>query len=63
MVSLLIKYVDLCKDEILIATRVSPEIIINIILHKCKLGVHVKVLADIDLVKQYFKFYKVDKAG
>jgi hypothetical protein len=63
MVSLLLKCVDSCKDEILIATRVSPEIIINRILQKCKLGVHVKVLADIDLVKQYFKLHKVDKAG
>ena len=61
MVSLLLKCVDLCKDEILIATRVSPEVIINRILQKCKLGIHVKVLADIDLVKEYFKVHKVDK--
>lgn len=61
MVSLLLKCVDLCKDEILIASRVSPEVIINRILQKCKLGVHVKVLADVDLVKEYFKLYKIDK--
>jgi hypothetical protein len=61
MVSLLLKCVDLCKHEILIATRVSPEVIINKILHKCKLGVHVKVLADVDLVKEYFKLHKIDK--
>ena len=61
MVSLLLKCVDLCKDEILIATRVSPEVIINRILQKCKLGIHVKVLADIDLVKEYFKLHKIDK--
>jgi predicted transcriptional regulator len=29
MVSLILKCIDLCKDEILIATRVSPEVIIN----------------------------------
>ena len=63
MVSLILKCVDLCKDEILIATRVSPEIIINRILQKCKLGVHVKVLADIDLIKQYFKLHRVEKVG
>jgi hypothetical protein len=63
MVSLILKCVDLCKDEILIATRVSPEIIINRILQKCKLGVHVKVLADTDLVKQYFKLHRVEKVG
>ncbi|MDQ3839718.1 MAG: hypothetical protein M3297_10665 [Thermoproteota archaeon] len=61
MISLLLKCVDLCKDEILIAARVSPEVIINKILQKCKLGVHVKVLADIDLVKEYFKVHKIDK--
>jgi hypothetical protein len=63
MVSLILKCVDLCKDEILIATRVSPEIIINRILQKCKLGVHIKVLADTDLVKQYFKLHRVEKVG
>jgi hypothetical protein len=63
MVSLILKCVDLCKDEILIATRVSPEVIINRILQKCKLGVHVKVLADTDLVKQYFKLHRVEKVG
>jgi hypothetical protein len=63
MVSLLLKCVDLCKDEILIATRMSPEVIINRILQKCKLGVQVKVLADIDLVKEYFKLHKIDKVG
>ena len=60
MVSLLLKCVDLCKDEILIATRVSPEVIINRILQKCKLGVHVKVLADTDLIKEYFKVHNFD---
>jgi predicted transcriptional regulator len=63
MVALLLKCVDLCKEEILIATRVSPEEIINRILQKCKLGVHVKVLADIGLVKEYFKLHKIDKAN
>ena len=31
-----------------------PEIVINKILEKSKLGVRVKVIADIDLVKEYF---------
>ena len=61
MVSLLLKCVDLCKDEILIVSRVSPDVVINRILQKCKLGVHVKVLADVDLVKEYFKLHKIDK--
>jgi hypothetical protein len=61
MVSLLLKCVDLCKDEILIVSRVSPDVVINRILQKCKLGVHVKVLADVDLVKEYFKLHKIDR--
>jgi hypothetical protein len=63
MVSLLLKCIDLCKDEILIATRVSPEVIINRILQKCKLGVHVRVLADTDLIKEYFKVHNIDMVG
>ena len=63
MVSLILRCVDLCQDEILIATRVSPEIIINRILQKCKLGVHVRVLADTDLVKEYFKVHNIDMVG
>jgi hypothetical protein len=63
MVSLILKCIDLCKDEILIATRVSPEVIINRVILKCKLGVHVRVLADTDLVKEYFKVHKIDMVG
>ena len=63
MVSLLLKCVDLCKDEILIASRVSPDVVINRILQKCKLGVHVRVLADTDLVKEYFKVHNIDMVG
>ena len=63
MVSLLLNCVDLCKNEILIASRVSPEVIINRVLQKCKLGVHVKVLADMDLVKGYFKLHKIGNVG
>jgi hypothetical protein len=63
MVSLILKCVDLCKDEILIATRVSAEVIINRILQKCKLGVHVRVLADTDLIKEYFKVHNFDMVG
>jgi hypothetical protein len=63
MVSLLLKCVDLCKDEILIASRVSPEVIINRVIQKCKLGVRVKVLADLDLVKEYFRLHKIGKVG
>lgn len=55
IVQLLRERIEYCKNEILIATRTSPEIIINKILQKSNLGVKVKVIADIDLVKGYFE--------
>jgi hypothetical protein len=58
IVQLLRDRIDLCKSEILIATRTSPEIIINRILQKSKMGVQVKVIADTELVRQYFESQK-----
>ena len=51
----LLERIDSCKSEILVSTRICPEIIINKLLEKSKLGVKVKVIADIDLVKEYFR--------
>ena len=51
----LLERIDYCKSEILVSTRICPEIIINKLLEKSKLGVKVKVVADIDLVKEYFR--------
>lgn len=55
VIQALLQRIDSCTSEILIATRMCPEIVINKILEKSKLGVRVKVIADIDLVKEYFK--------
>jgi DNA-binding PadR family transcriptional regulator/sugar-specific transcriptional regulator TrmB len=55
VIQTLVERVDCCKSEILITTRICPEIVINKILEKSKLGVKVKVVADIDLVKEYFR--------
>ena len=55
IVQLLRERIEVCKNEILIATRTSPEIIINRILQKSKMGVNVKVVADTELVRQYFE--------
>jgi sugar-specific transcriptional regulator TrmB len=63
IVQLLRERIDLCKKEILIATRTSPEIIINRILQKSKMGVKVKVVADTELVRQYFESQKEITAG
>ena len=55
VIQTLVERVDCCKSEILIATRICPEIVINKILEKSKLGVKVKVVADRGLVKEYFR--------
>jgi hypothetical protein len=55
VIQTLVERIDCCKSEILIATRICPEIVINRLLEKSKLGVKVKVVADIDLVKEYFR--------
>ena len=55
VIQTLLERIDWCKREILIATRICPEIVINKILEKSKLGVKVKVIADMDLVKQYLR--------
>jgi hypothetical protein len=55
VIQTLIERIDCCKIEILIATRICPEMVINKLLEKSKLGVKVKILADIDLVKKYFR--------
>lgn len=51
----LIKKVRECTTEILIATRLYSEELINEIILKAKVGVKVKVLADTKLVQGYFK--------
>ena len=55
IIQTLLQRIDCCKSEILISTRIYPEIVINKILERSKLGVKVKVVADIDLVKEYFR--------
>ena len=55
VIQTLLDLIDSCKSKILIATRICPEIVINKILEKSKLGVKVKVIADMDLVKEYFR--------
>ena len=39
----LLERIDYCKSEILVSTRICPEIIINKLLEKSKLGVKVSV--------------------
>jgi hypothetical protein len=63
MISSLLESINLCKEELLIATRVSPEIVIKTIQQKSKAGIKVKVLADEGLIKEYFKLHTTDNLG
>jgi hypothetical protein len=60
MMSLLLQSIDRCKEEILIATRISPEIAIKTIQQKSKEGPKVRVLVDEDLIREYFKLHKTN---
>ena len=55
MVSAIVERVQLCKKEILLASRSFNEIIINNILRKANSGIDVKVISDSSLVKQYIE--------
>jgi hypothetical protein len=59
MISILLKRISLCKEEIKVGTRFSPEVVIKSILDKSRQGINVKVLADLDLIKEYFKIHSV----
>ena len=62
MISVLVKRISLCKQQILVGTRFSPEIVINAILDKSRQGVDVRILADIDLIREYIKLHNVSGA-
>ena len=55
MIQILLDRIECCKDEILVSTRICPEIVINKLLEKSKQGVKLKVIADIYLVEEYFR--------
>jgi predicted transcriptional regulator len=59
MISILLKHISLCKEQIKVGTRFSPEVVIKSILDKSRQGVEVKVLADVNLVKEYIKIHNV----
>lgn len=61
MVSKVLQVIEFAQDEILMATRFSSELIINSILKKSNAGVKVRVLADTNLVEEYFE--AEDKIG
>jgi predicted transcriptional regulator len=58
MVSELLKYIQSSKEEILIATRLLDERLLNALLLRLKAGLRIKVIADTDLVNQYIQTQK-----
>ena len=55
MVRKILEMVEFAQSEILLVTRFQNELIINSILKKASSGVNVKVLADTNLVENYFE--------
>ena len=61
IVSAIVKRIESCRNEVLLATRFFNETIINNILHKVKSGVRVRVLADTSLVKHFLEIGLIHK--
>jgi len=59
MVNRVLEMVEFAHKQILLATRFQNELIINSVLKKANSGINVKVLADIDLVENYFEKEKI----
>jgi predicted transcriptional regulator len=55
MVSAIIQRIELCKNEILLASKYTNELIINSMLHKVQSGIKAKVITDKCLVKNFFE--------
>ncbi len=55
MVRKILEMTEFAQNEILLVTRFQNELIINSILKKASSGVNVKILADTNLVENYFE--------
>jgi hypothetical protein len=60
MVKMVSKTVELATDEILIATRISLDEVITLLMDSTKRGVKVRILADKELIAQYRRIYYPD---
>lgn len=54
MVSAIIQRIELCRNEILLASKYTNELIINSMLHKVRAGIKARVITDKSLVKKFF---------
>lgn len=55
MVRKILEVIEFAEKEILLATRFQNELIVNAILKKANSGINVRVLADKNLVENYFE--------
>jgi hypothetical protein len=63
MVAAIIQRIELCKDEILLASKYTNELIINSMLHKVQAGVKAKVISDKSLVRKFFAQFQQNMTG
>ena len=63
MVSAIIQRIELCKDEILLASKYTNELIINSMLHKVQAGIKAKVISDKSLVRKFFEQFQQNMVG
>jgi len=63
MVAAIIQRIELCKDEILLASKYTNELIINSMLHKVQAGVKAKVISDKSLVRKFFEQFQQNMVG
>ncbi|MGC2428198.1 MAG: hypothetical protein WA421_14260 [Nitrososphaeraceae archaeon] len=63
MVSAILQRIELCRDEILLASKYTNELIINSMLHKVRAGIKVKVITDKPLVRKFFEQFQENMAG
>ena len=62
MVSAIIQRIELCRDEILLASKYTNELIINSMLHKVRAGINAKVISDKSLVRKFFEQFHENMA-
>ena len=62
MVSAIIQRIELCRDEILLASKYTNELIINSMLHKVRAGIKAKVISDKSLVRKFFEQFQENMA-
>lgn len=55
MVSAILQRIELCRNEILLASKYTNELIINSMLHKVRAGIKAKVISDKSLVRKFFE--------